>query len=46
MGFEERRKGKYKVVENFVERIRKIQEKAKTVLGKVQKKMKKFTDRK
>ena len=46
MGFEERRKGKYKAVENFVERIRKIQEKAKTVLGKVQKKMKKFTDRK
>ena len=29
MGFERRRKGKYKVVGKFVERIKKIQEKAK-----------------
>ena len=35
MGFEGRRKGKYKAVEKFIERIRKIQEEAKAVLGKV-----------
>ena len=46
MGFEGRRKGKYKVAGKFVERMKKIQEKAKAVLGKVQEKMKKFTNRK
>jgi len=46
MGFEGRRKGKYEVVEKFVERMRKIQEKAKAALGKVQEKMKKFVNRK
>jgi len=46
MGFEERRKGKYEVAEKFVERMRKIQEKAKAALEKVQKKMKKFANRK
>ena len=35
MGFKGRRKGKYKAVEKFVERMRKIQKKAKAVLGKV-----------
>ena len=43
--FEGRRKGKYKVVGRFVERIKKIQKEAKAVLGKVQKKMKKFANR-
>jgi len=46
MGFKERRKGKYEVVEKFVERMRKIQEEVKAVLGKVQEKMKKFANRK
>jgi len=46
MGFERRRKGKYEAVEKFVERMRKIQEKAKAVLGKVQEEMKKFANRK
>jgi len=34
MGFEGRRKGKYEAAEKFIERMRKIQEEAKTVLGK------------
>ena len=46
MGFERRRKEKYKVVGRFVERIKKIQKEAKVVLGKAQKEMKKFTNRK
>jgi len=46
MGFEMRRKGKYKVVGKFVERMKKIQEKAKVVLEKAQEEMKKFTNRK
>jgi len=46
MGFEGRRKGKYEAVEKFVERMRKIQEKVKAVLGKAQEKMKKFANRK
>ena len=45
MGFEGRRKGKYKVAGKFVERIKKIQEEAKAVLGKVQEEMKKFANR-
>ena len=40
MGFEGRRKRKYKVVERFVERIKKIQEEAKAALGKAQEEMK------
>jgi len=35
MGFEGRRKGKYKVAEKFVERMKKIQKEAKAVLEKV-----------
>jgi len=35
MGFEGRRKGKYKVAGKFVERMKKIQKEAKAVLGKV-----------
>jgi len=46
MGFEGRRKGKYEVVEKFVERMKKVQEEAKAALGKVQEEMKKFTNRK
>ena len=46
MGFERRRKGKYEVAGKFVEKIRKIQEEAKTALGKAQEEMKKFADRK
>ena len=38
--FKERRKG------NFVEKIRKIWEKAKIALGKVQEEIRKYTDRK
>jgi len=34
MGFEGRRKEKYKAAENFMERMKRIQEKAKTALGK------------
>jgi len=45
MGFKGRRKGKYKAAEKFVERIKKIQEEAKAVLGKVQEEMKKFANR-
>ena len=46
MGFEVKRKGKYKGVEKFMTKIKEIQEKAKAVLGKVQEEMKKYTDRK
>jgi len=34
MGFKRRRKGRYKVVEKFIERIQKIQKKAKAALKK------------
>jgi len=46
IGFEGRRKGKYKAVGKFIEKIRKIQEEAKAALRKVQEEMKKFADRK
>jgi len=46
IGFKGRRKGKYKVAEKFVERMRKIQKEAKTALEKVQEEMKKFANRK
>ena len=45
MGFEGRRKGKYEVAGKFVERMKKIQKKAKAVLGKAQEEMKKFANR-
>jgi len=45
MGFEGRRKGKYEAAGKFVERMKKIQEEAKAVLGKAQKEMKKFANR-
>jgi len=45
MGFEGRRKEKYEAVGKFIERIKKIQEEAKAVLGKAQEEMKKFANR-
>ena len=45
MGFERRRKGKYKAAGKFVERIKRIQEEAKAALGKMQEEMKKFANR-
>ena len=46
IGFEIKRKRKYKRAEKFVTKIKKIQEEAKAVLGKAQEEMKKYTDRK
>jgi len=46
MGFEERKKEKYKGAEKFVEKMKEIQEEAKVVLGKAQEDMKKYADRK
>jgi len=45
MGFEMRKRGKYKGTEKFVERIRNIQEEVKAVLQKAQEDMKWYTDR-
>ena len=45
MGSEGRRKERYKVAGRFVKRIKKIQEKTKTVLGKAQEEMKKFANK-
>jgi len=45
MGFERRRKGKYEAAGKFIERIKKIQEKTKAVLGKAQEEIKKFANR-
>ena len=44
IGFEERRKGKYEAAGKFVEKMKKIQDKAKAVLGKAQEEMKKFAN--
>ena len=44
--FEGRRKEKYEAVGKFIEKMKKVQKKAKTALGKVQEKMKKFANRK
>jgi len=46
MGFEGRKKGKYEGAEKFVTKMKEIQEEAKAALGKVQKEMKKYADRK
>jgi len=46
MEFKRRRKERYEAAGKFIEKIKKIQEKAKVVLEKVQEKMKKFTDKK
>jgi len=46
MGFEGRRKGKYEAAGKFIEKMKKIQEKARAALRKAQEEMKKFADRK
>jgi len=46
MGFEGRKKGKYKGAEKFVMKMKEIQEEAKAALGKAQEEMKKYVDRK
>jgi len=46
MGFKGKKKGKYQGAEKFIEKIKKIQEKAKAALGKVQEEMKKYANRK
>jgi len=46
MGFERRKKGKFKIAGKFVERMKKIQKEMKAVLEKVQEEIKKYTDRK
>ena len=44
MGFEGRRKRKYKVAGKFVEKMKKIQKEAKATLEKAQEEMKKFAN--
>ena len=46
MGFEMKRKRKYEGAEKFVTKIKEIQEEAKAALGKAQKEMKKYADKK
>ena len=46
MGFEMRRKRKYKGAEKFVTKMKEIQEKAKAALEKAQEEMKKYADKK
>jgi len=46
MEFERRRRGEFKTAGRFVERMKKIQEKAKAVLGKVQEEIKRYANRK
>ena len=46
MGFESKKKGKYQGAENFIEKIKKIQEEAKAALGRAQEEIKKYIDRK
>jgi len=46
MGFETRRKGKYKGVEKFITKMKEIQKEAKVALEKAQEEMKKYADRK
>jgi len=45
MGFEGRKKGKYVGAENFVEKMKEIQEEAKVALEKAQEDIKKYADR-
>ena len=46
IGFEVRKKGKYKGTEKFVIKMKEIQEEAKVVLEKTQEKIKKYADKK
>jgi len=45
MGFEARKKGRYKGTEKFVERMKEIQGEAKAALAKAQDNMKKYVNR-
>jgi len=45
MGFELRRKGKFKGAEMLAKRMKEVQEEAKAVLGKAQKDMRRYADR-
>jgi len=45
MGFEVRKKGKYKGAENFVERMKNVQEEMKAALQKTHEDMKRYVDR-
>jgi len=45
MGFKMRKKGKYKKVEKFAEKIKNIQEETKAALQKAQEDMKRYADR-
>jgi len=46
MEFKGRKKGKLKRAGKFVEKMKKIQKEVRAVLGKVQKEIKRYTDRK
>ena len=46
MGFEGRRGKRFEAAEEFVERMRQVQEEVKVALGKVQEEMRKYVDRK
>ena len=46
MGFEMRKKGKYKGAEKFVIKMKEVQKEAKVALGKVQEEIRKYADRK
>jgi len=46
MGFEGKRRRKFEVVGKFVEKMKKIQKVARAALGKVQKEIKRYADRK
>jgi len=46
MGFKGRKKGRYARAEKFIEKMKKIQEEAKAVLGKAQADMKKYANKK
>ena len=46
IGFKEKRRGRYKVTGEFVERIKRIQKKVKVILKKTQEEMKQYIDRK
>jgi len=45
MGFEMRKKGKYKGAKKFAERLKNVQEEAKVALQKAQEDMKRYADR-
>ena len=45
IGFKLRKKGKFEGAEKFAKRMKKVQEEAKTVLGKVQEDMRQYADR-